>query len=128
MNRKKSKQHYLALKLDIEKSYDRIEWNFLRLALKKFNFHPRFISLILVCVTSSKHIVKVNGISSEQWEPARGLRQGDPLSPYLFILCQDLFISKLLEEVENKNIDALKTCQTGSKIPIFCFADDYTFL
>lgn len=82
--KRKSKQFYMALKLYIEKAYDRIEWNFLNLALVKANFDPFFINLIMTCVTTCSFKLKVKNMTSTVWKPYRGLRQGDPLSLFVY--------------------------------------------
>lgn len=77
--KRKSKQYYLALKVDIAKAYDCLEWNFVKMALQKFNFHPWLINLIYSCISTASFKVKDNNDVSETWYPGRGLRQGDPL-------------------------------------------------
>lgn len=101
-----------------------IEWDFLKLALQKINLHPHLIKIIMSCVSTCRLSMRVNGVNSDNWNPARGLRQGDPLSAYLFIICQDLFVSKLVQEMEQGKIDMLKSCSQGVPIPILCFAED----
>lgn len=125
MNKKKtSNQHYLALKLDVENAYDRLEWPFLHLSLKKINFHPWIFYLIMQCVTTTSFTVKVNSEISDVWTPSRGIREGDPLSPFLFILCQDLLTSLLIHNMHNKTITMLKASKDSPPIPLLSFADD----
>lgn len=126
MNRKRtSRQYYFGLKLDIEKDYDRLEWTFLRFALTKFNLHPTsLIEWIMTYVTSCTFQVKVNNHLSDTWKPSCGIRQGDPLSPYLFILCQELFVHLLLRQTSAHRLQGLRLCSSGPSLPILCFADD----
>ena len=73
----------MAIKLDMEKAYDRVHWGFLRRVLFKMGFHELWIKRVMKCVTSVKYSVLINGKPSAWFCPSRGLRQGDPLSPYL---------------------------------------------
>lgn len=87
MHKKKGKSGYLLFKIDFEKAYDRVDWDFLKLTLNEFGFPPTIIDLIMHCTTSSSLALKWNSEKLEQFVPRRGLRQGDPMSPYLFVMC-----------------------------------------
>jgi hypothetical protein len=89
LKRKKGKLGACAVKLDMAKVYDRVEWEYLRRVMPKMGFHDVFVSLIMRCVTSASLSVRVNGVLTESFKPARGIRQGDPISPYLFLLCDE---------------------------------------
>ena len=88
IKRKRQGQHGLvAMKTDMSESYDRVEWKFLGQIMQKLGFDDRWTRLIIQRVHSVSYLVLHNGTESDSFRPARGLRQDDHLSPFLFILC-----------------------------------------
>jgi hypothetical protein len=86
---KKGKTGACAIKLDMAKAYDRVEWRYLHDIMLALGFPEAWCKLVMKCVTSVTFSVKVNGALSPPFKPTRGIRQGDPISPYLFLLCAE---------------------------------------
>ena len=76
--------------IDFEKAFDTISWQFISQVLDFFNFGPSYKNWIKTFYSGIKACVIQNGIISEYLYPARGCRQGDPISPYLFLLCAEV--------------------------------------
>ncbi|GJS97983.1 hypothetical protein Tco_0819153 [Tanacetum coccineum] len=73
-----------AFKVDIQKAYDTVDWDFLRIILLGFGFHQKMVSWIMECVTSTSYSICVNGSLHGYFKGKRGLRQGDPLSRFMY--------------------------------------------
>lgn len=113
-----------ALKIDLQKAYDRVNWTFLESIQHKFGFHHKIIKLIMTCMTTYAFSICVNGSSYGYFKGARGLRKGDPISPYLFTLVMEV-LNLLM--VKNKQAESGFRYHFGCKelkITHLCFADD----
>ncbi|XP_035551510.1 uncharacterized protein LOC118349853 [Juglans regia] len=122
--RQKGKLGSMAIKLDMSKAYDRIEWSFLEAMLKQLGFCVSWCRLIMRCVSSVSYSVLVNGKPGRKFKPSRGLRQGDPISPYLFILCAK-GLSALLNSSEERGLTkGVTLARGGTRINHLLFADD----
>ncbi|XP_031107562.1 uncharacterized protein LOC116012214 [Ipomoea triloba] len=125
LNRKREgRDGWCALKLDMAKAYDKMEWPFLNEIMCRMGFHPRWINLIMRCVSTVRYKVGVNGELSDFIVPSCGLRQGDPLSPYLFILCAEGLSHLLTEAVRNRAISLCVVARGAPGISHLFFADD----
>ncbi|XP_059627713.1 uncharacterized protein LOC132270551 [Cornus florida] len=119
------KRGFLAFKLDMEKAYNQIEWSFLEGMRKGFSFHSKWVSVIMSCVTSVSFSITINAVSGSCFQPSRDLRQGDPLSPFLFLLCVE-GLSFLLKQAEcNHSIHGVKIGPSVPSVSHMLFADDF---
>ena len=114
----------MAIKLDLQKAYDRVNWKFIQAVLLHFGFNEVFTKWIIACISSVSFEVLVNGGKSESFKPSRGLRQGDLLPPYLFILGQEILSRLLDHELSLKNVSGIKTSIRGPTISHVMYADD----
>ena len=106
------------------KAYDRVEWIFLEQVLARFGFAQLWIHMIMRCVTSARFSVKLNGGFSRGFLPSRGLRQGDQLSPCLFLFCVEGFSALLKPTQQDNSLKGVSFGGTGPHITHLLFADD----
>lgn len=125
MKRKKRCQDgEVALKLDISKAYDRVSWQYLWHRMEVMRFDAKWISWVKLCVTTVQYMVFINGNYVGPINPSRGLRQGDPLSPYLFLLCVEGLSHSLTSAASNREINGCRISSTAPAITHLLFADD----
>lgn len=115
---------FCAYKLDLSKAYDRVDWGFLSMVLLKLGFQREWVDRVMTCVTSVSYTVRFNGVVSTPFTPSQGLRQGDPLSPYLFLFVADGLSALINRKVMDGALQELHVCRAAPGISHLLFADD----
>ncbi|KAA3457895.1 reverse transcriptase [Gossypium australe] len=118
------KKGYMAVKLDMSKAYDRVEWGFVMQVMRKMGFSAAWVELIMKCITSVSYTVIINGNRGSPFQTSRGLRQGDPLSPFLFLFCSEGLPALMRLAKQNGLVNGAKASRYGPEISHLLFADD----
>lgn len=103
----------MAIKIDLEKAYDRLRWDFIEETLVLAHFPTTMIQIIMRCITTLTMQVLWNGEASRTIYPAKGIQQGDPLSPYIFILYMKRLSRIINKAVSNKEWSPISTSKRG---------------
>ena len=120
----KNNEACMFMKLDIQKAYDMVDWRFLCKTLEAFGFSRQWVNLIFKCISTTRISVLVNGSPEGFFEVSRGLRQGDPLSPFLFIIMAEAFGRAISNASRNKEIRGVTVTQNVPNITHQQYADD----
>ena len=115
---------FMALKLDMSKVYDRVEWSFLKTIMEKMGFGASWVQLVMECISTVSYLILVNGEPKGEIKPSRGIRQGDPLSPYLFLLYFEGLNRLIQGAIREDKIKGSSLCRNGPRISHLFFADD----
>lgn len=118
------KEGYMAVKIDLSKAYDRIEWKFVEAIMRKMGFNDRWVSLLVHCLTSVRYKVLQGGSEIGPIVPSRGIRQGDPISPYLFIICHEGFTALINDYMRRGWLHGCRVANGAPTISHMLFADD----
>jgi len=124
---KNEKKSGVLVKVEFEKACDSVNWKFLYYMLGRLGFNVKWINWIKACLESASVSILVNGSPTEEFKPKRGLRQGDPLAPFLFIIVVE-GLSGLMREA--KSASMFKGVEVGSQrvqVNLLQFADDTFF-
>ncbi|GJR82989.1 putative RNA-directed DNA polymerase [Tanacetum coccineum] len=113
-----------AFKVDIQKAYDTVDWKFLSNILSLFGFHKKMVKWIMACVSSASFSLCINGDIHGYFNGKRGLRQGDPISPYLFTLVMEVLTLIIKRRVRLSDTFRYHNKCDELELINVCFADD----
>jgi len=116
------------VKVDYEKAYDSVNWDFLYYMLNRLGFCDKWVGWIRECLTSSSVSVLVNGSPTKEFVPKRGLRQGDPMAPFLFLIVAEGLAGLVRQAVKKELYSGIKVGSNGTNVELLQFADDTLFL
>lgn len=117
----------MAAKTDMSKAYDRVEWKFLAQVMQRMGFHSIWINWIMQCISTVSYSYLINDTAQGSVTPQRGIRQGDPLSPYLFILCGEILSGLCTRAKERGTLRGIKVARNSPEVNHLLFADDMMF-
>ncbi|XP_074290815.1 uncharacterized protein LOC141617518 [Silene latifolia] len=117
----------VAFKADMSKAFDRVRWDFLQAVLLTFGFPPRLVRMIMNCVSTVSYEILLNGAPLHPFKPQCGLRQGDPLSPYLFILCMEVLSCNIESAQREGKLQGIRLCRGVTPLTHLFFADNSVF-
>lgn len=109
-NRRQGKVGHMVIKLDISKAYNKVEWEFLRKIMLKMGFSDRWVNLAMQGVSSASYSMLINGEPRGLIHPTRGIKQGDQLSPYLFLFCVKRHFGMLRKPIEAQHTQGIMSC------------------
>ena len=114
----------MAIKLDMSKAYDRVEWLFLHQVMLRMGFREHWVDLLMRCVKSVSFSFLINGIPHGHVIPSRRLHQRDPISTYLFLFCSEGLSGLLHRAAEQGSLQGYRICNGASAMSPLLFADD----
>ena len=123
-HKKEGNESFTAIKLDMSKAYDRVEWMFVEKVMRRLGLNDKYIGWIMKCISIVSYFVLINGEAHGSIVPSRRFRQGDPLSSYLFLLYTKAF-SALIADASSKHVlNGISICKECPKVTHIFFADD----
>lgn len=125
---KRSKKKGLFFKVDLEKAYDSLNWGYLDSIMEQMRFPLRWRKWVAAILKASRASVLVNGSPTPEFQCFRGLRQGDPLSPFLFIIAMEGLSGMMKRAVDKGVYSGLKCGMEGPILSHFLYADDVIFI
>jgi len=121
------KRCFMDVKTDISKAYDRIEWDFIKLVMQEMGFHQTWISWNLQCISTVSYSFLLNSSAQGAVTPETWLRQGNPLSPYMFIICSEVLSGLCRKAQQNDALSGLRVSKGSPRVNHLLFADDTMF-
>jgi hypothetical protein len=113
-----------AIKVDLKKAYDSVEWNFILMSLLAVGCPAQFVTWVRECITTPRFSIALNGSLVGYFKGGKGLRQGDPLSPYLFVLAMEVFTKLLHNKVRGSQYFQYHPYCERQHLTHLCFAND----
>ena len=108
----------------MSKAYDKVSWNFLKVVLTVMNFDTKWIKWFMECVSLVQYTLLINGNLTNSFKPFQGLRQEDPLSTYVFLMCANILSISLSQAKNLKKIKGIKVGRNGLSFSHLLFVDD----
>lgn len=122
-NHRQGRKPRAILQIDIMKAYGFLNWDFLFMTMSLLNFPKKFVEWVYNGVTAARFSLNMNGALVDYFHSERGLGQGDPISPYLFIIAMEVFSMLFDWKVEQSGFDIHPRCK-NLKLHHLAFADD----
>ncbi|XP_022575814.1 uncharacterized protein LOC111215880 [Brassica napus] len=122
-----TQQCSMAVKTDMSKAYDRIEWRFVYQVLRRLGFHSKWTMWIMECISTVSYAYLINDNVYGMVKPQRGIRQGDPLSPYIFILCGEVLSGLCKKAGREGTLQGIRVARGSPRVNHLLFADDTMF-
>ncbi|KAL8126450.1 hypothetical protein AgCh_013655 [Apium graveolens] len=123
-HKKKGSVAEMAIKLDLNKAFDRVEWDFLLAIMNKMGFDSRWQNWIFQCISTTSLDFFINDEEFCSLKAQKGVRQGDPISPYLFLLIADVLSRSLLNAIQDGSLSGIKMARQYPEVSHILFADD----
>jgi len=125
---KKKKKECVIVKVEFEKAYYTVSWNYLMYMMERLGFCRKWIHWIKGCLSYASVSILVNGSPTTEFNPQRGLRQGDPLAPFLFLIAAEGLV-RVVRQANNLGfLEGVKVGSRETKICMLQFADDIMFV
>lgn len=124
MRTKKWKKVWMAIKIDLEKAYDHLKWSFIIETLIDIGCPENLVNIIWKYISTKNMRVLWHGEALDSFQPERGVHQGDPLSPYLFVLCLERLFHLISLAEDHSLWKSIQLVRGGPKISHLAFADD----